>query len=190
METLTQPLRTALLTQAAEVLNRYQKFADEYRVSFSQQKDTGYLLAKLERGDRVPFAPGDAPRTTENKLARLRDQTAVIRPFFSGVETPAEDKLVRTVDFDYALVIVPALGGTPGLKALYFLPTDALLEHRTPDEEGNYAIDRLAGYFVYQLGLDPQHKASRILYLANRMSEELECRFDQGGYFYSNPPVR
>ena len=188
METLTQRDRAALLTQAVEVLNRYQKFSGEFRVSFSLQTDTGEILARLERADGVPFAPGVSPKTAGNKLACLHHQTAVIRPFFSGVETTEAEMTVRLVNFDYALVIIPVPGQVPALKALYFLPTDALLDHRTPDEEGSYHISGLAGYFVYQLGLDPQHKASRILFLADRMREELECRFDRGGYFYSNSP--
>lgn len=46
------------------------------------------------------------------------------------------------VDFDYAAILGYGIDqdGKPFLKALYFVPTDALLERQSPDENGVWKL--------------------------------------------------
>ena len=79
--------------------------------------------------------------------------------------------------------------GKAFLKAVYFLPTDALIEGQAPGEDGLWHFP-LATYYVHHLSLDPRKNFARFLYLAERMTEALEYQYDKMGYFYSNPPAQ
>ena len=76
------------------------------------------------------------------------------------------------VDFDYAAILGYGIDqdGKPFLKALYFVPTDALLERQSPDENGVWKLP-LATYYVHQLSLEPRNKFARFLYLIERICE-------------------
>ena len=92
------------------------------------------------------------------------------------------------MDFDYAAVLGYGVNpeGKAYLKALYFLPTDALLEGaRSPG--GRHLASALATYYVHHLSLDPRKNFARFLYLAERMTEALEYQYDKMGYFFSGP---
>ena len=71
--------RAGLVREAAEILNRYTPYAAERRVTF-QTVENGWLTARLERTDGQPLAQSANP--IDQKLAHLKDQTLVIRPFF------------------------------------------------------------------------------------------------------------
>ena len=98
---------------------------------------------------------------------------------------------VPALDFDYAAVLGYGLDGEGKafLKAVYFLPTDALIEGQAPGEDGLWHFP-LATYYVHHLSLDPRKNFARFLYLAERMTEALEYQYDKMGYFYSNPPAQ
>lgn len=157
-------------------------------MTFSQVGDR--LAAHLERVDGTPIPQSDTP--LDQKLTHLKDQTVVIRPFFLPMaNSPWDEEAVNTftqVDFDYAAVLGYGVNpeGKAYLKALYFLPTDALLERQQPGEDGAYHLP-LATYYVHHLSLDPRKNFARFLYLAERMTEALEYQYDKMGYFYSNP---
>ncbi|MFQ7138784.1 hypothetical protein [Evtepia sp.] len=180
--------REDLLQEGLTVLARYTHFSSTHRVTFSQVGDR--LAAHLERVDGTPIPQSDTP--LDQKLTHLKDQTVVIRPFFLPMaNSPWDEEAVNTftqVDFDYAAVLGYGVSpeGKAYLKALYFLPTDALLERQQPGEDGAYHLP-LATYYVHHLSLDPRKNFARFLYLAERMTEALEYQYDKMGYFYSNP---
>ena len=188
------PHRADLAAQAAAVLDLYRDFPSNYRVSFSVAENgaDGFprIAAKLERPDGAPFAGSDDP--LDRKLAHLKDQTAIVRPFYLPKMRNDWDEsdvnCFKNVDFDYAAILGYGPGEDGGLKltSLYFLPTDTLLDGRAPDEDGVWRDLRLASHFVSQMSLNPRQKYAKFLYLAERMSEGLEYQFDKYGYFFSN----
>lgn len=188
------PHRADLAAQAAAVLDLYRDFPSNYRVSFSVAENgaDGFprIAARLERPDGAPFAGSDDP--LDRKLAHLKDQTAIVRPFYLPKMRNDWDEsdvnCFKDVDFDYAAILGYGPGEDGGLKltSLYFLPTDTLLAGRAPDEDGVWRDLRLASHFVSQMSLNPRQKYAKFLYLAERMSEGLEYQFDKYGYFFSN----
>ena len=188
------PHRADLAAQAAAVLDLYRDFPSNYRVSFSVAENgaDGFprIAAKLERPDGAPFAGSDDP--LDQKLAHLKDQTAIVRPFYLPKMRNDWDEsdvnCFKDVDFDYAAILGYGPGEDGGLKltSLYFLPTDTLLDGRAPDEDGVWRDLRLGSHFVSQMSLNPRQKYAKFLYLAERMSEGLEYQFDKYGYFFSN----
>lgn len=183
--------RDTLLEEAVQVLNRYTHFSSTHRVTFARAGDR--LTAHLERVDGTPIPQSDTP--LDQKLAHLKDQTVVIRPFFLPMANSPWDEeaanAVPALDFDYAAVLGYGLDGEGKafLKAVYFLPTDALIEGQAPGEDGLWHFP-LATYYVHHLSLDPRKNFARFLYLAERMTEALEYQYDKMGYFYSNPPAQ
>ncbi len=127
--------RAGLVREAAEILNRYTPYAAERRVTF-QTAENGWLTARLERTDGQPLAQSANP--IDQKLAHLKDQTLVIRPFFLPMaKSPWEESDANDftqVNFDYAAILGYGVTpeGTSFMKALYFLPTDALLAGQKP----------------------------------------------------------
>ena len=188
------PHRADLAAQAAAVLDLYRDFPSNYRVSFSVAENgaDGFprIAAKLERPDGAPFAGSDDP--LDQKLAHLKDQTAIVRPFYLPKMRNDWDEsdvnCFKDVDFDYVAILGygPGEGEEIKLVSLYFLPTDTLLDGRAPDEDGVWRDLRLASHFVSQMSLNPRQKYAKFLYLAERMSEGLEYQFDKYGYFFSN----
>ena len=188
------PHRADLAAQAAAVLDLYRDFPSNYRVSFSVAENgaDGFprIAARLERPDGAPFAGSDDP--LDQKLAHLKDQTAIVRPFYLPKMRNDWDEsdvnCFKDVDFDYAAILGYGPGEDGGLKltSLYFLPTDTLLDGRAPDEDGVWRDLRLGSHFVSQMSLNPRQKYAKFLYLAERMSEGLEYQFDKYGYFFSN----
>ena len=188
------PHRADLAAQAAAVLDLYRDFPSNYRVSFSVAENgaDGFprIAARLERPDGAPFAGSDDP--LDRKLAHLKDQTAIVRPFYLPKMRNDWDEsdvnCFKDVDFDYAAILGYGPGEDGGLKltSLYFLPTDTLLDGRAPDEDEVWRDLRLASHFVSQMSLNPRQKYAKFLYLAERMSEGLEYQFDKYGYFFSN----
>ena len=72
------------------------------------------------------------------------------------------------------------------LKALYFLPTDALLLGAS--SPGRTGPTTCPGHLLRPPPEpDPRKNFARFLYLAERMTEALEYQYDKMGYFYSNP---
>ena len=183
---------TALLEEAVTVLNRYTPFSSQHRVTFSQGAD-GRLAGRLERTDGTPIP--DSPLPLDRKLAQLKDQTVVIRPFYLPMSrTPwdeGEANAFTAVDFDYAAILGYGVDGEGKafLKAVYFLPVDALLAGRKAGPDGVWKLP-LATYAVHHLSLDPRKNFARFLYLAERMTEALEYQYDKMGYYYSCPPQR
>lgn len=189
----TNPHRAALAEQAVEILNRYHEFPSNYEVTFSLGRPDANglprIAAKLVRPDGVPFAESKDP--VDQKIAHLKDQTAVVRPFYLAKarrdwdDTGANE--FTNVDFDYAAIIGygPTEDGVE-VKSLYFVPTEALLDRQQPGEDGVWRL-RLATYYVSQLSLEPRKKFAKFLYLSQRMREALEYQYDQMGFFYSNP---
>ena len=188
------PHRADLAAQAAAVLDLYRDFPSNYRVSFSVAENgaDGFprIAARLERPDGAPFAGSDDP--LDRKLAHLKDQTAIVRPFYLPKMRNDWDEsdvnCFKDVDFDYAAILGygPGEGEEIKLVSLYFLPTDTLLDGRAPDEDGVWRDLRLGSHFVSQMSLNPRQKYAKFLYLAERMSEGLEYQFDKYGYFFSN----
>ena len=188
------PHRADLAAQAAAVLDLYRDFPSNYRVSFSVAENgaDGFprIAARLERPDGAPFAGSDDP--LDQKLAHLKDQTAIVRPFYLPKMRNDWDEsdvnCFKDVDFDYAAILGygPGEGEEIKLVSLYFVPTDTLLAGRAPDEDGVWRDLRLASHFVSQMSLNPRQKYAKFLYLAERMSEGLEYQFDKSGYFFSN----
>ncbi len=188
------PHRADLAAQAAAVLDLYRDFPSNYRVSFSVAENgaDGFprIAAKLERPDGAPFAGSDDP--LDQKLAHLKDQTAIVRPFYLPKMRNDWDEsdvnCFKDVDFDYVAILGygPGEGEEIKLVSLYFLPTDTLLDGRAPDEDGVWRDLRLGSHFVSQMSLNPRQKYAKFLYLAERMSEGLEYQFDKYGYFFSN----
>ena len=188
------PHRAALTEQAAASLDLYRDFPSNYQVTFAvaQPGPDGFprIAAKLERPDGAPFAGSADP--LDQKLAHLKDQTVVVRPFYlpkmRNLWDESDANCFRDIDFDYVAILGygPGEGDAPKLTSLYFLPTDTLLDGRAPDEDGVWRDLRLATHFVSQLSLNPHQKYARFLYLAERMSEGLEYQFDTYGYFFSN----
>ena len=188
------PHRADLAAQAAAVLDLYRDFPSNYRVSFSVAENgaDGFprIAARLERPDGAPFAGSDDP--LDQKLAHLKDQTAIVRPFYLPKMRNDWDEsdvnCFKDVDFDYAAILGygPGEGEAIKLVSLYFVPTDTLLAGRAPDEDGVWRDLRLASHFVSQMSLNPRQKYAKFLYLAERMSEGLEYQFDKYGYFFSN----
>ena len=128
------PHRADLAAQAAAVLDLYRDFPSNYRVSFSVAENgaDGFprIAARLERPDGAPFAGSDDP--LDQKLAHLKDQTAIVRPFYLPKMRNDWDEsdvnCFKDVDFDYAAILGYGPGEDGGLKltSLYFLPTDTL----------------------------------------------------------------
>ena len=150
--------RAGLVREAAEILNRYTPYAAERRVTF-QTAENGWLTARLERTDGQPLAQSANP--IDQKLAHLKDQTLVIRPFFLPMaKSPWEESDANDftqVNFDYAAILGYGVTpeGTSFMKALYFLPTDALLAGQKPRPDGTWHLP-LATYYVHQISLDPR----------------------------------
>lgn len=192
MNQILTPHRAALTAAAVDILNRYTPFSSDHRVTFSLTSEGGRIAGHLARTDGTPFAQSAA--ALDGKLAHLRDQTALIRPFFVPMaKSPwSEDEAndFSQVDFDYAAILGYGVDpqGEAFLKALYFLPTDALLAGRTPRSDGLFHLP-LATYYVHQLSLDPRKKFARFLYLVDRMTEALEYQYDKVGYYFSCPPT-
>ena len=188
------PHRAALTEQAAAALDLYKDFPSNYRVSFSvaEPGPDGFprIAAKLERPDGTPFAESGDP--LDRKLAHLKDQTVIVRPFYlpkmRNQWDESDANSFKDIDFDYVAILGYGPGEDGGVKlvSLDFLPTDTLLDGRVPDEDGVWRDLRLATHFVSQLSLNPHQKYARFLYLAERMSEGLEYQFDTYGYFFSN----
>jgi len=188
------PHRDSLVEQAAAALNLYHDFPSNYQVSFSvaQPGADGFprISARMERPDGAPLAGSDDP--LDQKLAHLKDQTLMIRPFFLPRSRNQWDEsdvnCFRDIDFDYVAILGygPEENGSVTLTSLYFLPTDTLLDGRAPDEDGVWRDLRLGSHFVSQMSLNPRQKYAKFLYLAERMSEGLEYQFDKYGYFFSN----
>lgn len=182
--------RAALTAQAVDTLNRYTPFCTHHQVTFTQTDD-GRIAGHLVRTDGVPFAQSKDP--LDSKLAHLQEQTARIRPFFLPMcKTPWQEQEaneVSLVDFDYAAILGYGMNdqGEAFLKALYFLPTDALLAGQAP-KDGVWRLP-LATYYVHQLSLDPRKKFARVLYLVDRMTEALEYQYDKAGRYFSVQPL-
>ena len=155
--------RAGLVREAAEILNRYTPYAAERRVTF-QTAENGWLTARLERTDGQPLAQSANP--IDQKLAHLKDQTLVIRPFFLPMaKSPWEESDANDfiqVNFDYAAILGYGVTpeGTSFMKALYFLPTDALLAGQKPRPDGTWHLP-LATYYVHQISLDPRNGSPR-----------------------------
>ena len=184
--------RAALVEAATAVLNEYTPFQSHHKVSFhtNDTQPTPWILGQLERTDGTPIADSTDP--LDRKLVHLKDASVRIRPFFLPMcatpwaETDANE--FTDVDFDYAAILGYGIDqdGKPFLKALYFVPTDALLERQSPDENGVWKLP-LATYYVHQLSLEPRNKFARFLYLIERICEAMEYQYDKMGYYYSNP---
>ena len=189
------PHREALTEQATAVLNLYEEFSSNYKVSFSvaEPGKDGFprIAAKMERPDGKPLAESDDP--LDQKLSHLKDQTLAIRTFYlpkmRNDWDDSEANSFKDIDFDYAAILGYGPDGENGVKlvSLYFVPVDTLLDGRTPDEDGVWRDLRLSSHFVSQMSLDPRHKFAKFLYLAERISEGLEYEYDKYGYFFSNP---
>ena len=147
----------------------------------------------LEWTDGQPLAQSANP--IDQKLAHLKDQTLVIRPFFLPMaKSPWEESDANDfiqVNFDYAAILGYGVTpeGTSFMKALYFLPTDALLVGQKPRPDGTWHLP-LATYYVHQISLDPRKKFARFLYLVERITEALEYQYDKTGGFFSNPAAQ
>ena len=128
-------------------------------------------------------------------MTHLKDQTLVIRPFFLPMaKSPWEESDANDftqVNFDYAAILGYGVTpeGTSFMKALYFLPTDALLAGQKPRPDGTWHLP-LATYYVHQISLDPRKKFARFLYLVERITEALEYQYDKTGGFFSNPAAQ
>jgi len=191
MDTNQNAHRLILTEETVTILSRYSEFSSNYRADFSLRED-GRIDLRLTRPDGVPFAGSSDPM--DQKFAHLKNQTAVVRPFFffAGPRSPWDESETNAVadppDFDFAAIIGYGLEGeTVSVKKLYFLPTDALIYGRKPGKDGVYRHLPLAGFNASQLSLDPRKTFARFLYLAERASEGLEYQYDKMGFFYSNP---
>ncbi len=186
------PHRAALAEEAVAVLNRYRDFPSTYALSAAlapMVDGQPRIAVTLTRPDGTPFA--QSPEQVDQKLAHLREQTVVVRPFYlpqmKNLWDESDANVFQAVDFDYAAILGYGQGedGTLFLKNLYFPPVDAFLGGQSPKEDG-YHI-RLATFNAYRLSLDPRKTFARFLYLAERMGEALEYQYDKQGFFYSNP---
>ena len=187
--------RVDLAEKATAILNLYTPFKTDYQVSFTMaeadEKGLPRIAAKLVRSDGVPFDQSSA--VMDKKLRHMKDQTAIIRPFYLPAmkaefdETEANE--FDCLDFDYAAIIVynKDAEGNYAVKGLYFLPTDAFIHAKKPDADGVWRKMALGSYRMHQLSLDPRQKFARSLYLALRMSEALEYEYDKYGFYFSNP---
>lgn len=188
------PHRLALAEEAVEILKRYEHFSSNYQAAFSLDPDAPAdaprILAKLTRPDGVPFA--ESSEGADQKLARLKDQTAVIRPFYLPQMKHLFDEdsanQFSTPDFDFAAILGYAQNesGDFFIKNIYFPSTDAFLTRHDPDEHGVYHIP-LGTFNASRLSIDPRKSFARFLYLAERMGEALEYQYDKQGFFHSNP---
>ena len=193
MDQMKTACRQALIDEAVECLNRYSDFSSTYQVSFSKTEPKAgglpWIAARLTRPDGKSFAESGDPM--DQKFLHLKDQTALVRPFFQPMTEAEWDdsdwNAFPVVNFDYAAILGydRQPDGTYFLKALYYPPTDALVDGKAPDEDGVWRKLPLATYYVHQLSLDPRKKFAKFLYLAERMSEGLEYQYDKMGYFYS-----
>ena len=119
----------------------------------------------------------------------------MIRPFFLPMaKSPWEESDANDftqVNFDYAAILGYGVTpeGTSFMKALYFLPTDALLAGQKPRPDGTWHLP-LATYYVHQISLDPRKKFARFRYLVERITEALEYQYDKTGGFFSNPAAQ
>lgn len=191
-----QAHRAALTAGAIEVLNRYSDFSSAYRVTFAPAPDgpegQPRIAARFQRVENVAL-PYGSPSNLEGKLAKLKDMTAIIRPFYMPVSrTPwdeTEANKITGVDFDYAAIIGYAVNDREEaeMKKLYFPPVDAFLEGKKPDENGVWPRIPLPTFYMHQLSLDPRQKFAKFLYLAERMTEGLAYQIEKTGFFYSNP---
>ena len=182
--------RAGLVREAAEILNRYTPYAAERRVTF-QTAENGWLTARLERTDGQPLAQSANP--IDQKLAHLKDQTLVIRPFFLPMaKSPWEESDANDfiqVNFDYAAILGYGVTpeGTSFMKALYFLPTDALLAGQKPRPDGTWHLP-LATYYVHQISLDPRKKFARFLYLVERITGHWNTNTTKPAASSATPP--
>ena len=191
-----QAHRAALTADAIEILNRSSDFSSAYRVTFAPAAEgpegQPRIAARFARVEDVPL-PHGSPANLEEKLAKLKDQTAIVRPFFMPMSrTPwdeTEANRIAGVDFDYAAIIGYSVNDKEEVevKKLYFPPVDAFLEGREPDENGVWPRIPLPTFYVHQLSLDPRKKFAKFLYLAERMTEGLAYQIEKTGFFYSNP---
>lgn len=186
------PHRAALAEEAVTVLNRYRDFSSTYALSAALASPVDgqpRIAVTLTRPDGVPFA--QSPAAADQKLAHLREQTVVVRPFYlpqmKNLWDESDANVFQTVDFDYAAILGYDQGedGKLFLKNFYFPPADAFLSGQTPKEDG-YHI-HLANFNSHRLSIDPRKTFARFLYLAERMGEALEYQYDKLGFFYSNP---
>lgn len=189
------PHRLSLVQQAVEIFNRYTHFHSDYQVTFSltEPDEDGLprIACHFQRFDGVPFAESASP--LDKKYAHLKDQIAMIRPFYMPMmkaefdETQANS--FRALNFDYAAILGYGkdADGNYIVKALYFPPTDALIAGQKPGEDGVWRKLPLPSFRMHQMSLDPRQKFARSLYLAERMSEALEYEYDKYGFFFSNP---
>lgn len=186
------PHRLALAEEAVTILKRYEHFASTYQVSFSLDpaapQNAPRILARLTRPDGVPFA--ESSEAADQKLAHLKDQTAVIRPFYLPQMKRCFDEdsvnLFSTPDFDFAAILGYAQreDGTLFVKSLFFPSADAFLTRQTPDENGVYHIP-LGSFNANRMSIDPRKSFAKFLYLAERMGEALEYQYDRRGFFFS-----
>lgn len=196
MDQIKNTCRADLLAQTVDILNQYSDFSSEYKVSFSLtepgEEGLPRIAAMVERTDGKTFAENASP--LDKKLDLLKEQTAVVRPFFFPMCRAEWDNSdvndFAKVDFDYAAIIGYGKNpdGTYFIKALYFPSTDAFLYSRSPAEDGVWRKIPLPMYYVYQLSLEPRKKFAKFLYLAERMVEALEYQVDKTGWFHSNQP--
>lgn len=188
------PHRADLVRKTVDILNQYSDFSTDLKVSFSMAAPgpdgLPRIAARLERVDGVPFAQSEDPR--DRKLAGLKDQTLLVRPFFlprmahQWEESDANE--FTDVDFDYAAIIGygPGEGDDLAVTSLYFLSTEALLYRQAPGEDGVWRL-RLATYYLNKLSLEPRKKFAKFLFLAERMAEALEYQVDTLGRLFSVP---
>ncbi len=184
------PHRLSLAKEAVEILKRYEHFSSTYQAAFSLDpaSEAPRILAKLTRPDAVPFA--QSGEASDQKLAHLKDQTAVIRPFYlPQMKRLFDEDSVNSfshVDFDFAAILGYAQkeDGSFFVKSLFLPSTDAFLTRHSPDEAGVYHIP-LGTFNANRLSIDPRKSFARFLYLAERMGEALEYQYDKQGFFHS-----
>lgn len=189
----TNPYRAALAAEAVEILNRYRDFSSNYALSAALAPEVDgqpRIAVTLTRPDGVPFAQSEDK--ADQKLAHLKDQTVVVRPFYlpqmKNLWDESDANLFSAVDFDYAAILGYGQreDGSLFIKNLYFPAADAFLHGASPKEDGLYHI-HLATFNASRLSVDPRKTFARFLYLAERMGEALEYQYDKMGFFYSNP---
>lgn len=185
--------RTALLQETVEILNKYTEFSAEYRVSFSLTEPgtdgVPRIAARFERADgQSGAASGTA---SAQAFLKLPHQTALIRPFFMPMLQAEWDNSdvneIKTVDFDFAVIIGYGKENDYFVKALYLPSAAALLSEQREKPDGSMKFP-LATYTAYQLSLEPREKFAKFLYLSERMCEALVHQYEKDGQFYSVKP--
>ena len=94
------------------------------------------------------------------------------------------------MNFDYAAILgYGVTRRTSFMKALYFLPTDALLAGQKPRPGGTWHLP-LATYYVHQISLDPRKKVCPVPLSGGADHRALEYQYDKTGGFFSNPAAQ